>query len=129
MVILVTGDRNWVNKTVIKIVLSTFNDCTFNDKNNVIVHGAARGADTLAGIVARELRMQVKEYPAKWSEHGKSAGPIRNKLMYDSEHPDIVIAFHNDLENSKGTKHMVGIAKKGKTPILHVTETTATLIN
>jgi hypothetical protein len=31
--------------------------------------------------------------------------------------PDLVLAFHDDLERSKGTKHMVGIARKAKVPV------------
>lgn len=26
-------------------------------------------------------------------------------------HPDIVLAFHSDFENSKGTRHMVALAR------------------
>jgi hypothetical protein len=32
--------------------------------------------------------------------------------MLDSEEPGMVLAFHDDIENSKGTKDMVNIAEK-----------------
>jgi argininosuccinate synthase len=37
--------------------------------------------------------------------------------MLDHGHPDVVLAFHNDLENSKGTKHMVKIALESGVPV------------
>lgn len=50
-------------------------------------------------------------YFAEWNKYGKSAGPIRNKKMIDEGNPDIVIAYHDDIENSKGTKNMITQAK------------------
>lgn len=39
--------------------------------------------------------------------------PIRNqKMLDDNPDIDIVIAFHSDLENSRGTKDMVNRARK-----------------
>lgn len=118
MIVLITGDRKWSNIERVVDVLKCF------PKDTIIIHGAAKGADTIAGLVAKELGLTVREYPAKWSEYGRAAGPIRNKQMYETEKPDIVIAFHNDIENSKGTKHMVSLARKGGTHISLVTETT-----
>jgi len=123
VIILVTGDRNWTNVERVIKVLECF------PKNTIIVHGNARGADTIAWLVAEELGMTVRKYPAKWSEYGRAAGSIRNKLMYETEKPDIVIAFHNDIEHSKGTKHMVGLARKSGTHVSLVTETTYFLNN
>lgn len=77
----------------------------------VVVHGAARGADSLSGEVAEELGCTVEVYPADWLKYGKAAGPIRNKQMLDTG-PDVVLAFHDDLENSKGTRHCVTEAEK-----------------
>jgi hypothetical protein len=47
--------------------------------------------------------MPVIAMPADWANHGKAAGPIRNRKMLDLK-PDLVLAFHADLTNSKGTK-------------------------
>jgi Protein of unknown function (DUF2493). len=74
----------------------------------IIVHGAAKGADALAGTVAREMGFEVREYPAKWDVHGRSAGPRRNIEMLEKEIPDLVIAF----PGGKGTAHMCSIAEK-----------------
>ena len=44
--------------------------------------------------------------PADWKKYGKSAGPIRNREMLKMD-PDIVLIFHDDPKNSKGTKDCV----------------------
>ena len=38
--------------------------------------------------------------------------------MLDEGKPDLVIAFHNDLPKSKGTKDMVKRAQKADVPVL-----------
>lgn len=106
MRVLVCGDRHWKNKEAVRRELEKL------PAGTVIIHGAAPGADTLAGEVARELNFPVEEYPAEWPLYGRSAGPIRNRKMLAAK-PDKVLAFHADITKSKGTKHMVSIAVQG----------------
>ena len=54
----------------------------------------------------------VRAFPAKWNEHGKAAGPIRNQQMLTEGKPDLVIAFNDYLPNSKGTLDMVTRARR-----------------
>jgi len=75
-----------------------------------VIHGAARGADTLAGEAAKELGLEVIEFPADWKTYHKSAGPIRNRQMITQD-PDFVWAFHDDIRSSKGTKDMIKVAE------------------
>lgn len=63
--------------------------------------------------------MGVESFPANWSQYGHAAGPIRNQKMLD-QNPDLVIAFHFDLEHSKGTKDMINRAKKACIPVRFV---------
>lgn len=72
-----------------------------------IIHGAARGADTLAGKWAKANGIPVIEFPADWNKHGKRAGPIRNQQMLDEGKPDVVIAFRG----GQGTADMVKRSK------------------
>ncbi|KKN01348.1 hypothetical protein LCGC14_1128740 [marine sediment metagenome] len=44
--------------------------------------------------------------------YGKAAGPIRNKQMLDEGQPHLVLAFHDNIEESTGTKDMVKQAAK-----------------
>lgn len=45
--------------------------------------------------------MELLRFPAKWNEHGKAAGPIRNQQMLTEGKPDVVFAFHDDIASSK----------------------------
>ena len=117
MKILVCGDRNWKNKELIKDELITASGIghpgtpTPSPKDILVIEGDARGADKLAGEVAKELGFRVAVFPAQWERFGKMAGPLRNIEMLD-EKPDLVLAFHNDLSKSKGTAHTVKNAQK-----------------
>lgn len=115
MRVLVCGDRNWDDVELIYDRLEEL------PPRSIVIHGAARGADILAGGVAFRLQFGVESYPADWERYGRSAGPIRNAQMLREGQPDLVIAFHADLEHSKGTKHMVGIARKAGVPVEVIT--------
>ena len=108
MRVLVCGDRNWSNKNKIREILSHL---ISTDSLEVVIEGGARGADRLAGEVAKELKIPVEEYPANWARFGRAAGPIRNKQMLDEGEPDLILAFHSNIETSKGTRNMVEQSK------------------
>lgn len=86
------------------------------DSGLIIISGAAKGADTQAAAWARVHNVTLEEYPADWKQYGRSAGPIRNKQMLVEGKPDMVLAFSNDFEGSKGTKNLVEQAKKAGIP-------------
>lgn len=73
---------------------------------HTVVHGAARGVDTLAQSWAVARGRQQVPYPADWST-GKGAGPARNREML-KEMPDFVIAF----DGGKGTENCVDQARR-----------------
>lgn len=113
MRILVCGDRNWNDVHTIDAYISKL------PKNTLIIHGACRGADTIAGERARIHGLPTPVFfPANWKIYGRSAGPIRNQKMIDHGKPNLVVAFHNNLFDSKGTKDMVKRAMKAKIPVL-----------
>ena len=116
MRILVCGDRDWTDKSIIYSILAGYAD--YDDL--VIIEGEARGADSIAGEWARDGGVDLMPFPAKWDEFGKAAGPIRNQQMLDEGKPELVVAFHNNLEESKGTKDMVERAVKAGVPVYHV---------
>ena len=114
MRILVTGDRNWEHAIPIVLLLTEHANA-----GDTVIHGAARGADTIAAWVAGLLGLDVEAYPANWKRYGRAAGPIRNQEMLDAG-IDIVLAFHHDISQSKGTKDMVTRAlKHGVSVFLH----------
>ena len=74
---------------------------------SVIIHGAAPGADALAGRWAELRRVRVEAFPADWARHGRAAGPIRNARMLGEGQPDVVVAF----PGGRGTANMVKQAR------------------
>ncbi len=116
MRILVCGSRNWTDKNYIQKQLSEY------DQNTVIITGGAKGADTLAHRIAKSLEMKTEVYPAEWSIYGKSAGPIRNQKMLDRGKPDLVLAFHENLSESKGTADMIKRVHKMSIPLFLFTK-------
>ena len=115
MRVLICGDRNWNDIDRVREVVKEMHGKSFID---VVIEGEAPGADTHGAIIANELGIPVEKYPADWKKYGRAAGPIRNKKMLDDGKSDIVLAFHNHLLHSKGTKNMCTIAKKAGVRVL-----------
>ena len=115
MRIIVCGSRHWTNVGRIREILAAL------QPGDIIVHGACQGADTIADTVAKELGLETEPHPANWGLYGKAAGPIRNREMLESGIGH-VFAFHNGLEQSKGTKNMVSLAFRAHIPVTHVTD-------
>lgn len=108
--VLVCGSRDYSDYNKIKAVLSELKD---KYGMYTVIEGGQRGADLLAKNAALELGLFVIQKDADWKTYGKAAGPIRNRLML-KENPDFVIAFHSDINNSKGTKNMVNQSKAAR---------------
>lgn len=104
MKVLVCGSRDFTDYELLEKTLNAYGDIT------EIIHGAARGADTLAGRYGEENDKSVQRYPALWDQYGKRAGPIRNTQMLREGQPDLVIAFRGP--NSRGTQNMITQARK-----------------
>jgi len=115
--ILVCGDRNYRNY---KRIWNTLKD--FDPSTTTIIHGDCRGADKMAEFAAIALGMKTIAFPAGWKTFGPSAGPIRNRKMLDEGCPDLVIAFHPDIENSKGTKNMIKQSREKGLDIILIEE-------
>jgi len=93
-----------------------------------VIHGAARGIDTLANewVQVRQGRWRVsaERYPADWDAHGRAAGPIRNAemrdclvRMRDTGWDCYVLAFTDDITASKGTSGMCRLASAAGLPV------------
>lgn len=97
---IVCGGRSYQNKEVVYSTLDYFKK---EHGLSVLIHGGATGADDLAKQWATKNGIMIVCYPANWTKHGRSAGPIRNQLMLDDGKPDAVIAF----PGYRGTKDMI----------------------
>ena len=108
MKVLVCGSRDWADIRPIYDRLRQFG------RGVTVIHGAARGADSLAATAARSLGIAEKAFPADWRGKGKRAGIIRNLQMLD-EAPDLVIAFQRN--GSRGTQHTIDEARRRGIPV------------
>lgn len=114
---LVCGDRNWIDERLVSLTLvRLMQEAGLRPEDITIIDGVARGADTCGFLSGKELGMHSERYPANWDKFGRRAGPIRNQQMLAEGKPTRVLAFHDDIENSKGTKNMVMIARKAGIP-------------
>lgn len=114
MRVLITGDRGWTAADIILQAIETL------PRNTIVIHGGADGADALAGAIAESRGLWVWPCPVsreEWRTIGKAAGPMRNQRMLDETKPDFVLAFHNFLPGSKGTKDMVRRAIRAGVPV------------
>lgn len=119
--VLVCGDRNWFDGNRILTWLELI-------QPTLVIHGAARGADTLAGVAARELSIPVQVFPALWDKHGRAAGPIRNRQMLREGKPTLVLGFHDRIDESRGTRDMLLISGKAGVAALLVSSRGAVVI-
>jgi hypothetical protein len=130
--VLVTGDRNWIDVDRVNETLhpSRFDSNTQSMGPTVptgpmvtVIHGGCHGLDLIAANVSKIYGYVVEEFPAEWGKYGKGAGPIRNKQMLDrllsnsASTTRIVLAYHNDISSSKGTKNMISQVLKTDVPV------------
>lgn len=111
MRIQITGDRDWSDPELILAVLRSY-----GPGPHVVVEGEANGADKQSAWAATELGHEVERHPARWYRIDpktdnqyffKGAGIERNIEMLEAGRPDIVLAFHDNILRSRGTRHMV----------------------
>lgn len=102
--VLICGDRNWNDFDSIRDVIQ---ELKLKEGIQCIIEGEASGADSFARVAGESLGIPVLKYPANWKEYGRGAGHIRNQQMLDEGKPTLVLAFHNNIRNSKGTRDMI----------------------
>ncbi len=114
--LLVCGGRAFTNRRYLFNVLDALHAAS---PVSMVIHGGARGADSLAGDWANANKIKVWKFPADWNDlthpdavlkqhqdgswYNANAGPIRNQQMLDEGRPDHVIAF----PGRKGTADMI----------------------
>lgn len=109
----ITGSREFTDKDLIHGAIVERMIQPFRKGEPVtVVHGGARGADTLAGEAVRDYSwVNVEVYPADWEKYGKRAGYLRNAQMADLE-PDVCLAFFKTGAGNKGTQMMADLCRK-----------------
>lgn len=86
---------------------------------SVLVHGDARGADRVMERAALRLGMKIEAHPARWTELGRAAGPVRNREMVSSG-ASLCIAVPTTPKGRgvSGTWGCVGEADRASLPVL-----------
>jgi hypothetical protein len=104
MNVLVCGGRDYADVRALNEAL----DAIHREKTITrLIHGAARGADSLAAAWAGSRGIPALAFPADWKKDGKAAGFVRNARMLRDGRPELVAAF----PGGKGTAHMVSLAR------------------
>lgn len=127
-VVIGCGSRTWYDPASIRAVLER------SHPDTLLVHGAAKGADTLLDQEARALGYRRKGHPADWSLYrasggteGREAGPVRNAAML-ATYRDVVregVAFgalRREDGSTTGTGDMVGRLRAARVPVLWTPE-------
>jgi hypothetical protein len=108
--LLVCGGRNFQDRDRVFSALDRF---LATWPVGLLIHGAVRGADKLAGEWAKSRGIPVRDFPADWDRYRRAAGPRRNQQMLDEGRPHGVVAFPGKV----GTPDMVDRAKAAGLPV------------
>jgi hypothetical protein len=115
MRIVVTGGRAYSDFATVASALKAVHT---KHRIDCLIHGGARGADSLCHQWAKQNQIPIDVYWAEWGKYGKGAGPNRNQKMIDEGKPDAAIAF----EGGTGTADMVKRCKAAKLPVWEVNQ-------
>lgn len=133
--ILVTGSRDWTDRATIRRALVKALDQNWTGGRAVLVHGGARGADTIAEEEWRILRdlgpirtdgpaeppgwwlagLDIEAHPARWGDYGKRAGMVRNAEMVRA---GVTVCLAFPLGESRGTRGCMALAEKAGIPVI-----------
>ena len=113
MRVLICGGRSFDDPEYLNFELDRIHQ---ERKFNMVIHGAAIGADRQAGEWAAWNNIKVRWFAADWKAYGKAAGPIRNARMIADGKPELVIAF----PGGKGTRDMIDKAEAAGIEVIRI---------
>ena len=107
MRVIVAGATAWTDAEAIRRELARL------PAGSTVIHGDAAGADALAGEVAAQLGLAVERFAkdkGDYRKYRRAAWKGLNERMLASG-ADLVLPFHPAIESSRGTGHLVRIAR------------------
>lgn len=107
MRVIVAGAVAWTDGDAIRRELSKL------PAGSTVIHGDSPGADKLAGQIAAELGFTVEPMAKNKQDYAKyrrAAWKGLNERMVESG-VVLVLAFHPDIDASRGSKHLAEIAR------------------
>jgi len=109
--LLVTGGRDYSDREFVFKTLDSarrlIGGC------DVLIHGGARGADSIAGDWAKRHGIKEIVFKANWGKYGRGAGPRRNLEMIRFAET-LGVGRICPFPGGRGTANMVEIAKSSK---------------
>jgi hypothetical protein len=118
MRVIVAGAVAWADVSAIRRELARLS------ADSVVLHGDSPGADRLASQVAAELGLRVEPFRKEsedYRRYRRAAWRGLNERMLRSG-AELVLAFHPALEKSRGTRHLVELARQAGVIVQVITE-------
>jgi hypothetical protein len=120
--LIISGSRDFTNsKVFMDAMIDAIAEIQYKNevhmKDLEIIHGGAKGIDSMADVFARGYKLKLKVFPADWNTFGKSAGMKRNlEMLYYaiSYERHFLLAFN--MNSSRGTSGMIDVCKKKNVP-------------
>lgn len=116
--VLVTGGRDYTDYETVEEPIRFL--VGFYGSDLRMMHGGARGADSLAQRAIKKYKIAHKVFPADWKAEPKRGGILRNGQMADyldfcrdHGHSTQVLAF----PGGSGTMHMISVAEARNHPV------------
>lgn len=109
-----TGDRHYTDVGAVLRVLCRLREA--HGPFDILVGDCPTGVDAIVLALAEWGGVPCRVFTANWDKFGLAAGPFRNEDMI-LESPDLVVAIHDNLAGSKGTKGCVNLALKYGRPV------------
>ena len=102
---IVAGGRNFENYALMR---SNLDRITAEIPGKIeLISGHAPGTDSLGERYARERRLRLRVFPARWDLYGKAAGVLRNQQMIDYALKRSAIAVFFWDGSSRGTRDAI----------------------
>lgn len=113
--LIIAGSRSITDYEKVKIILDQY---LIKIQIIEIIHGGARGVDTLAEQYAKNNNIPTQVFLPNYQGKNDRSAPLRRNIEM-ANYGDILIAFHDGI--SKGTIHMINeMLKLGKRTYVHV---------
>ena len=107
MRVIVAGAVAWENAEAIRRELADLPSTT------IVIHGDSPGADAIAGQVAAQMRLRVEamaKCKADYARYRRAAWKGLNERMVAGG-ADLVLVFHPAISASRGSKHLIDLAR------------------
>jgi predicted Rossmann-fold nucleotide-binding protein len=112
MIVLVTGGRDYNDREKLHATLAALHKTR---PIQILIHGCATGADSLAAAWAMNQGIHTAGVPPIWDVYARLAGTRRNGAMLLLK-PELVIAF----PGGRGTANMVAQARYNAIKVIMV---------